>query len=78
MVTTRGHALVLVRFADAVAETAPEAGMQVHRSHWVADRAVERLLSQDGRLSLLLVNGRRIPVSRPYVADARDRFSGRG
>ena len=77
VVTARGHRLLLIRFADALAEIEPDEGMQVHRSHWVADRAVEKLLSENGRLTILLSTGRRVPVSRPYVAEARARFSDR-
>lgn len=43
--TDKGRELVLMRLADAIAETGPARGMQVHRSHWVAldrVRAVQR------------------------------------
>ena len=77
VVTSRGHELLLIRFADALAEIEPGEGMQVHRSHWVADRAVEKVLAEDGRLTILLSTGRRLPVSRPYVAKVRERFADR-
>ena len=77
VVTTRGHDLLLIRFADALAEVGPDEGMQVHRSHWVADRAVERVVSDNGRLTIHLSTGCRVPVSRPYVAEARSRFADR-
>lgn len=77
VVTTRGRRLLLLRFADALAEIEPDEGMQVHRSHWVADRAVEKVTAGNGRLTILLSTGRRVPVSRPYVSEVRKRFADR-
>lgn len=77
VVTRRGHQLVLMRFSDALLEIDGCAGLRVHRSHWVAADAVERILSDNGRLVLELVDGTRVPVSRPYVASVRNRLSDR-
>jgi hypothetical protein len=64
--TERGSDLVLYRLSDAVAELDPGLGLQVHRSHWVARRAV-RAVERDGhRTWLVLTTGQRIPVSRTY------------
>lgn len=67
--TGRGAALVLMRLRDAIAETAPVAGRQVHRSWWVADEAVERFERAGRAGSVLLRNGRRVPVSQRYLQD---------
>jgi len=67
VVTTRGHGLVLMRLSDAMAETAPVAGLQIHRSHWVALGAVARTIRADGKLQLELKDGRRLPVSRSFL-----------
>lgn len=72
--TTRGRGLVLMRFSDALEELDGCAGLKVHRSHWVADRAVERLLSEDGRLKLVLTTGETVPISRTHAAKARRRY----
>lgn len=69
--TTRGRGLLLMRLADAIGETAPEPGLQVHRSHWVALRAVTGARRQDGRAQLLLRDGTAVPVSRARMAAAR-------
>lgn len=69
--TDRGTTLVLMRFSDAIREAAPEPGLQVHRSHWVALSAVRRSLRHEGKLSLELENGRLVPVSRTFVGAAR-------
>jgi DNA-binding LytR/AlgR family response regulator len=72
--TSRGRELILLRFSDALRETGEVAGLQVHRSHWVADDFVAALNRIDGRLTLTLDDGTAIPVSRPYAAAVRARF----
>lgn len=71
VITTRGRELVLMRLADAMAETAPTAGLQVHRSHWVAlDRVRGAQRRGDGAL-LDMGEGLEIPVSRRHMAAIR-------
>lgn len=60
-----------MRLLDAIRETAPVAGMQVHRSHWVGLDAVRRSLRQNGKPVLELDNGTLVPVSRTYLAAAK-------
>jgi len=69
--TGKGNALVLMRFADAIAETAPTAGLQIHRSHWVALGAVKGALRRDGRAYLRMADGAELPVSRGFRAEAK-------
>ncbi|MBJ3785917.1 LytTR family DNA-binding domain-containing protein [Devosia sediminis] len=69
--TERGTSLVLIRLSDAIRETAPVAGLQVHRSHWVALDAVRRSLRQNGKAMLELETGTKVPVSRTYLEAAR-------
>jgi len=69
--TENGRSLVLMRLSDAIREAAPIAGLQVHRSHWVALDAVKRSLRQKGRPALELENGTIVPVSRTYLEAAR-------
>ena len=71
IVTTRGRALVLMRLADAIAETEGCAGRQVHRSHWVALDQVARARREGARGVLELSDGREIPVSRTYLSQAK-------
>jgi len=66
--TDKGTSLVLMRLSDAIRETAPIAGLQVHRSHWVALNAVRRALRQNGKPVLELENGTLVPVSRTYLS----------
>ncbi len=72
VVTTRGHALVLIRLSDAIREAAPTPGLQIHRSHWVALDAVARAVRVEGKLMLELTDNRRLPVSRSYAAAVRE------
>ena len=69
--TDQGHALVLIRLSDAMRETAPILGLQVHRSHWVALDAVRRSTRQAGKPMLELQNGTLVPVSRSFLPAAR-------
>jgi hypothetical protein len=68
--TERGSALVLYRMSDAVRELAGWDGTQVHRSYWVARRAIERVERTRGQPSLVLRNGLVVPVSRSFRRDA--------
>jgi hypothetical protein len=62
--TDRGAALVLMRLADAMRETGGVAGLQIHRSHWVALDAVEGVKRRDGKLYLEMADRALLPVSR--------------
>lgn len=70
--TDKGGTLVLMRLADAIAETGGVPGLQIHRSHWVATAAVASVLRKDGRLLLKMADGTELPVSRSYMAAVRD------
>lgn len=68
--TTAGSDLVLYRLSDAAGELGADEGIQVHRSWWVAERALngERFADR-----LRLTNGAEVPVSRSYRLAARTR-----
>lgn len=77
VVTRAGRGKILKRMADAVAELGPYPGMQIHRSHWVALDAIDRL-DRDGRkMHAVLHDGRSLPVSRPNVAALAKAFEAR-
>lgn len=71
VVTDKGEALLLMRLSDAIREADPEPGLQIHRSHWVAHAAVSRVVRASGRPSVELIDGRRLPISRSFIADAK-------
>ncbi len=70
--TTRGRELLLMRLSDAIRETAPTPGLQVHRSHWVATGQVRSARRDGARAVLTLADGRDIPVSRSNIAAVKE------
>ncbi|MGC9420799.1 MAG: LytTR family DNA-binding domain-containing protein [Rhodovulum sp.] len=78
VVTERGITDVLIRFADAIAELNGVEGLRVHRSHWVAARAVTGARRENGRLFLCLRDGSEVPVSRRYRPEVEARGLGPG
>lgn len=68
--TDTGSDLILYRLSDALLELGAEDGAQVHRSWWVASRA---LAPQRHRDRLVLTNGVEVPVSRSFLVAARQR-----
>ncbi len=66
--TATGQAMILMRMRDAVAELDGIDGARVHRSWWVARKAV-REVKRDGRnVRLVLARGLEVPVARAAVA----------
>ena len=71
--TDKGMEMVLLRFRDALREVEGVDGMRVHRSHWVARAAVDGVERRGGRVTLRLVDGTRVPVSRSFAPALRAR-----
>ena len=69
--TEKGSALILMRFADAIAELDGQPGLQVHRSWWVARAAVAGAAKSGRRAEIALTNGLSVPVSRAAMPQAR-------
>ncbi len=70
--TTKGEELLLLRLSDAIRETAPVDGLQVHRSHWVASEHVAGARRDGDRTLLILRDGKEVPVSRANIPAARE------
>ncbi|WP_181847421.1 LytTR family DNA-binding domain-containing protein [Thalassospira profundimaris] len=70
--TRLGHALVLLRFSDALKELGAADGVQIHRSHWVACSAIHRLVSKGRNLFVEMDDGTILPVSRSRFATIRN------
>jgi hypothetical protein len=62
--TTRGDGLVLYGFGEALSDLGPDAGLQLHRSHWVDPRFVSGVDRADGRMSVRTTTGLVLPVAR--------------
>jgi hypothetical protein len=69
--TELGSDLMLTPLKEAMAELEHVEGAQVHRSWWVARRAVAAAALKGRNHSLQLVNGLEVPVSRASVAKLR-------
>jgi hypothetical protein len=69
--TTRGSVMVLLRLSDAIREALPVAGLQVHRSHWVATAHVVSVRRDGDRAVLTLSDGTEIPASRSHLSALR-------
>ena len=65
--------LVYARFSDAVSQMPGDLGIQVHRSWWVADRAVAGARRGARRYRLQLRDGTEVPVSDKFLEATRDR-----
>jgi len=72
IVTDKGKVLVLMRLSDAIKETTGVAGLQIHRSHWVALEAIKRVERGDGKAVVHMQTGARLPLSRSYFAAAKE------
>lgn len=71
VVTERGSDLILFRLSDAVNELKSLPGQQVHRSYWVAERAVATVEQSGNRTFLVLTNGTKVPVSQTFLPAIR-------
>ncbi|UZD89654.1 LytTR family DNA-binding domain-containing protein [Cognatishimia activa] len=69
VLTAAGEHPIRMRLRDAISEMDGVEGTLVHRSHWVAQSAMQGVLKEQGKVYLLLKNGDRVPVSRNYRAD---------
>jgi hypothetical protein len=70
--TSRGEEMILMRLSDAIRETAPETGLRVHRSHWVAVAQVTSARRDGDRAVLTMAHGGDIPVSRSHIPAVRE------
>lgn len=66
--TDRGEGMTLLRLSDAIKMAHPVAGMQIHRSVWVADEAIRQFRRAGHAGLVLLSNGFELPVSRSYCS----------
>ena len=70
VVTAQGSGVILMRFADAVAELG-DVGMQVHRSYWVAHDHITGIFRRDERMFVRVTGGHEVPVSRSHLSAVR-------
>ncbi|MEX0430717.1 LytTR family DNA-binding domain-containing protein [Spiribacter insolitus] len=63
--------MILCRMEDAARELEC-LGRRVHRSWWVAERAIEAVERDGNRICLRLINGLRVPVGRSFRHSLKD------
>lgn len=71
VVTVRGKTMILMRLGDAIAELSGQ-GLQVHRSHWVAQQAITQHRREGARDVLVMSDGADVPVSRSFRSAAQE------
>ena len=76
--TAMGRQLIHLRFGEALGEVAQLDGLRIHRSHWVARAHLRDVRREEGRSVAVLDDGRLLPVSAPYLAEARAMAPPRG
>lgn len=69
--TSAGEVMRHMRFADAVETVGPSAGVQVHRSHWVAWAHVKSVEREGAKRVVVVSDGSRLPVARGRVDSLR-------
>jgi hypothetical protein len=62
--TDRGQALILMNFAKAVAALGPDAGVRIHRSHWVSRALAAKTTTRCSRNGIRVDDDTVLPVSR--------------
>ncbi len=68
VVTDDAHTMLLMNFGDAIKELKNYPGIQIHRSHWVANQAIKKIKKQGRSHFVELKCGARLPVSNGYIA----------
>jgi hypothetical protein len=73
VVTANGETLVLHNLKDAIAELPlAYAGIQTHRSYWVASKYIDSIKEKSGQNILILSTGKTIPVSRRKMPEVKE------
>ncbi|NWH07475.1 MAG: LytTR family transcriptional regulator [Alphaproteobacteria bacterium] len=69
--TDRGEHLILMRLSDAIATLPPDAGVRIHRSWWVAVRAVQHVERENRGARVALKTGAVARASRAGLSELR-------
>lgn len=72
VVTTDTEVMFLYNLKDALQELPFDAGIQIHRSHWVARGQIQGLIKKNGSWECALSNGKKLPVSRRKYSEVKD------
>ena len=72
VVTTETEVMFLYNLKDAIDELPLNAGVQIHRSHWVSKGHVKGLTKRGGNAECTLSNDKRLPVSRRKYSEVKN------
>lgn len=72
VVTTDNEVMFLYNLRDAIEQLPVDAGVQIHRSHWVSRTHIKELRRKNGNSECVLSNGRKLPVSRRKYSEVKD------
>jgi hypothetical protein len=72
VVTTDDEVMFLYNLKDAIEELPSNAGVQIHRSHWVSKEHVRELTKRNGNSECTLSNGKSLPVSRRKYSELKN------
>lgn len=75
VVTEKGEELIRLPLSEAVSLVPEDAGIRVHRSHWIAHDRMAGVRFEGGNPKLITVDGSQLPVSRARVGDVRSALS---
>ncbi len=69
IVTENGSHLIRQTMAKAVTMVPEDAGLRIHRSHWVAFNAIVKMEKTAEKYTVLLKNGQTLPVGKSKVEE---------
>lgn len=70
-VTSNGEHLQRMTLTEAINMAPADSGLRVHRSHWVAKSQILDLVQAQQKYSVILRNGRHVPVGKAKVEAVR-------
>lgn len=69
--TTKGSHKLRMTLTDAVAALVKKKGIKIHRSYWLCENEVRRLVYVDGNPRVLNSSGQKLPVSRSQIKNVK-------
>lgn len=64
--------MVRMRLTDFLTQVSEADGIQPHRSYWVPGHAIARMERTGGKVSIVLMNGRKVPVARSRMGNVKN------
>ncbi len=71
IITSKGNHMVYSSLANAIGNSTPINGVQIHRSYWIAQDGLKDIVRRNNRYVCILKNGMEINASRKGVEEMR-------